>query len=198
VALDNDFATWTAYSNEYWPADYLVDRSGQIRAIHFGEGDYAGTEADIRALLGVSNRAASVADSTPTGAITPETYLGADRLDPERYAGSHIVTGRRAIFELAASVPPSSISYSGWWTLTGQYALAGSGARLELHFIARDVFIVLGGTGKVTTMLDGKPLGSIDVRSDRLYTVLRSNAMRNGLLDLRFSPGVQAYSFTFG
>jgi cytochrome c biogenesis protein CcdA/thiol-disulfide isomerase/thioredoxin len=198
VALDNDFATWTAYSNEYWPADYLVDRSGRIRAIHFGEGDYAGTEADIRALLGVSNRAASVADSTPTGAITPETYLGADRLDPERYAGSHIVTGRRAIFRLAASVPPSSISYSDWWTLTGQYALAGPSARLELHFRARDVYIVLGGKGRVTTMLDGKPNGTIEVRSDRLYTVLHSSQSRDGVLELSFSPGVRAYSFTFG
>src|SRR5271157_1550955 len=58
VAQDNEFATWSAYSNEYWPADYLIDATGHIRAEHFGEGDYDGTEADIRALLQQAGRSA--------------------------------------------------------------------------------------------------------------------------------------------
>ncbi|HEY5160155.1 MAG TPA: hypothetical protein VII83_03685, partial [Gaiellaceae bacterium] len=79
-----------------------------------------------------------------------------------------------------------------------QTALAGRGARLELNFHASDVYIVLGGKGRVTTLFDGRPLGSIKVTSDRLYTVYSSRVERNGLLQLRFTPGVQAYSFTFG
>lgn len=51
VALDNDFATWNAYANEYWPAHYLIDRAGNVVATHFGEGDYAQTEATIQKLL---------------------------------------------------------------------------------------------------------------------------------------------------
>src|SRR6266480_4582668 len=71
VALDNDFATWNAYGNEYWPADYLVDQAGHIRDVHFGEGDYDRTERDIRLLLrAVPNRALPketlMPDRTPT------------------------------------------------------------------------------------------------------------------------------------
>ena len=81
VALDNNYSTWTAYSNQYWPADYLVDKTGQIREVQLGEGNYIGTEADIRALLGLSGNFTPVADKTPTEETTPETYLGPDRLD---------------------------------------------------------------------------------------------------------------------
>ena len=95
-------------------------------------------------------------------------------------------------------MPQDSISYGGEWTLSGQTALAGSGARLELNYHAGDVYIVLGGKGRVTTLLDGKPLGSINVASSKLYTVYNSRVERNGLLELRFTPGVQAFSFTFG
>ncbi len=59
VALDNNYSTWTAYSNQYWPADYLVDRTGQIRSVHSGEGNYAATEAEIRSLLGIKTSAAA-------------------------------------------------------------------------------------------------------------------------------------------
>ena len=52
VAFDPSFATWNAYRNSYWPAFYFVDRSGQIRHTHFGEGDYAGSEQVLRELLG--------------------------------------------------------------------------------------------------------------------------------------------------
>ncbi|MGA9762030.1 MAG: cytochrome c biogenesis protein DipZ [Gaiellaceae bacterium] len=198
VALDNNFSTWSAYSNQFWPSDYLVDKTGQIRSVQFGEGNYAKTEAEIRALLGVKGRATSLADTTPTESTTPETYLGSDRLDRMLYAGSPLITGRPAHFTLAGSVPQNSISYGGEWTVHGQAALAGRDARLELNFHASDVYIVLGGKGHVTTLLDGKPLGSIDVSSSKLYTVYSSRVERNGLLELRFSPGVQAYSFTFG
>jgi cytochrome c biogenesis protein CcdA/thiol-disulfide isomerase/thioredoxin len=198
VALDNDFATWTAYSNQYWPADYLVDKKGEIRAAHFGEGDYAETESEIRALLGARTAAANAADRTPTEMMTPETYLGFDRLDHALYAGSPVVNEKSAEYVLPGNVPANSIAYGGRWTIRGQYALAGRDARLELRFQASDVYIVLGGKGRVTTTLDGKPLGAFAVGSDRLYTVLRSDKAKTGLLELRFSPGVRAYSFTFG
>ena len=51
VAQDNRYATWRAYDNQYWPAHYLVDRTGRIQYKHFGEGEYERTEAAIRTLL---------------------------------------------------------------------------------------------------------------------------------------------------
>ena len=198
VALDNAYATWNAYSNQYWPADYLVDKRGDVRAVHFGEGDYGGTERDIRELLGVSAGTAAVPNTTPTELMTPETYLGPQRLDRSRYVGSTVATGKAADYTLAASVPENAISYGGEWTLVGQIATAGLGAQLRLHFRAKDVYIVLGGRGRVTVELGGKRLTTLSVNADRLYTVFTSHASRDGLLQFAFTPGVRAYSFTFG
>jgi hypothetical protein len=72
------------------------------------------------------------------------------------------------------------------------------GAQLLLRFQAKDVYIVLGGKGRVTAQLGGRPLATIDVTADRLYTVLSSRSTRDGMLRLGFTPGVRAYSFTFG
>ena len=198
VALDNSYGTWTAYSNEYWPADYLVDKQGDVRAVSFGEGDYNTTANDIRELLGVKAMPKPVPNMTPTEQMTPETYLGPQRLDTSRYVGSPLVKGKAAEYTLASSVPASAISYGGEWTLAGQIATAGLGAQLRLHFEAKNVYIVLGGQGRVKVDLDGKPLTTLDVNADRLYTVLSSTATRDGTLQFSFTAGVRAYSFTFG
>ncbi|MGZ4384901.1 MAG: cytochrome c biogenesis protein DipZ, partial [Gaiellaceae bacterium] len=163
-----------------------------------GEGDYSGTERDIRTLLGVRAAAAARPNTTPIEAMTPETYLGPQRLERSRYVGSNLVTGKAAEYTLAASVPENAISYGGEWTLAGQIATAGLGARLRLHFRAKDVYIVLGGRGRVTVELDGKPLTTLAVNADRLYTAFTSRTSRDGLLQFSFTPGVRAYSFTFG
>ena len=84
------------------------------------------------------------------------------------------------------------------WKLGAQVVTPGPGAALRLHFHAEDVYIVLGGKGTVQKLIDGKPAGTINVDSYRLYTVLASHKLRDATLELRFSPGVRGYSFTFG
>ncbi len=114
VALDNDFATWTAYANEYWPAKYLIDRQGRVRYYHYGEGEYDETERLIRQYLGemVTGRAASVADRTPTGHATPESYLGWERLD--RFVGSIVVPNQVASYRFpVAGLGTSELAYAG-------------------------------------------------------------------------------------
>ena len=169
-----------------------------MRAVHFCEGDYSGTERDIRTLLGVRAVAAARPNTTPTEAMTPETYLGPQRLDRGRYVGSSLIPGKTKLYTAATVLPQDAISYGGEWTLAGQTATAGMGAQLLLRFQAKDVYIVLGGKGRVTARLDGKPLAPIAVTADRLYTVLSSPTRRDGVLRLGFTPGVRAYSFTFG
>ncbi len=198
VALDNDYGTWNAYNNEYWPADYLVDRTGKVRSVSYGEGDYGKTEEAIRDLLGADGSMTSVRNATPVGIATPETYLGPQRLDQSRYVGSKLIIGKPATYTLASSVPANAISYGGEWTLAGQTATAGLGAVLDLHFVASKVYIVLGGKGRATVSLDGKQLAPIDVNADRLYTVVAGPSTREGVLKFAFTPGVRAYSFTFG
>jgi cytochrome c biogenesis protein CcdA/thiol-disulfide isomerase/thioredoxin len=198
VALDNRYDTWNAWSNQYWPADYLVDPHGDIRAYSFGEGDYTQTEADIRRLLGLSGRTTDVANTTPTEPETPETYLGPERLDSARYVGTAPVRNHPVDYKLAASVPENDISFGGTWTLSGQTATAGRAAKLALHYHAKDVYIVLSGHGHLTVTRDGKQFRTIDVDSAKLYTALSSNTTTDGVLRFSVPPGIRAYSFTFG
>ena len=201
VALDNEYATWNAFENEYWPAKYLIDRKGHLRYYHFGEGEYDTTEAHIRTLLGESAEMLPVAnrlsDRTPRTAMTPETYLGYQRI--ERFAQTRIARDRFAEYEFPdRELGPSELAYAGRWLVDGEKIVAGLDARLRLSFIARRVFLVLGGQGKVRVLLDGKPVRVVRVDGSRLYTLLTLPELTNGLLELRFDPGVRGYAFTFG
>jgi cytochrome c biogenesis protein CcdA/thiol-disulfide isomerase/thioredoxin len=197
VVQDNDYKTWDNYANQYWPAEYLIDRTGRIRHTNFGEGDYGGTEEVIRQLLGATGaRAKTVANQTPTEIMTPESYLGYARL--QNYVGKTPVPDKEATYAFPASVPVNTLSYSGNWTVGSESIRSGANARLRLNFEARDVYLVLGGRGTVTATIDGKPAGAIRVNGQRLYTVRSSPDWKQALLELRFSPGIAAYSFTFG
>jgi thiol-disulfide isomerase/thioredoxin len=199
VALDDRYATWTAYRNEYWPAKYLIDRRGRIRYAHFGEGGYDVTEETIRLLLGERAGApasARLADPTPTGALTPESYLGSERL--ARYAGSPLRPGRVGSYSFPPRLGESQLAFAGELRLEPQRIVASKGARVRLRFHARDVFLVLGGKGTVHVLVDGKPERTVRVTQDRLYTLVRGGRIRDALLELRLSPGVAAYAFTFG
>jgi cytochrome c biogenesis protein CcdA/thiol-disulfide isomerase/thioredoxin len=197
VALDNDFATWTAYQNQYWPADYLVDRTGHIRDVHFGEGQYAKTEAEIRQLLATSlPPALDQPDLTPTELRTPESYLGYERIG--NYDGSPIRPSRPAQYRFRPALTKDSFAYAGTWTVEKERILAGPNARLRFNFLARSVHLVLTGRGNVRVKLNGRPLRTVHVTADRLYTLATQRAAREGLLELAFTPGLSAYAFTFG
>jgi thiol-disulfide isomerase/thioredoxin len=200
VAIDNAYKTWDAYQNGAWPTEYLVDRRGHIREIKEGEGNYDDTERTIRKLLGEPAKAqlASVADQTPQhAAMTPETYLGWERL--ERYSGSQLVPDRVVPYKFPRTVPPNTVAYDGLWKVERQRIVAADRARLRLGFLAQNVYLVLGGKGSLQVLVDGKPVRTIQVGGlSRLYTLLQYPKLREGELELRFTPGVTAYAFTFG
>ncbi len=201
IAIDNDYGTWNAWGNQYWPAEYLIDPKGHVREAHFGEGEYDKTEAAIRSLLpGVASRvpavATGIADTTPTGSLTPESYLGSARL--ARYAGSPLVPGTPHAYRLPSHLALNELAYGGQWTVEADRIVAGHGAQLRLAYLARKVYIVLGGKGTMTVLVDGKRSSSVRVAGDRLYTAVDGVQDGRHLLELRFSPGVTAYSFTFG
>ena len=101
VAQDNDYATWTAYGNQYWPSKYLIDARGRVRFVHFGEGAYAETERAIRSLLAeagngrLGGRAKASAETADPAVTTPESYLGASRA--ERFANGLILPGSQRV-----------------------------------------------------------------------------------------------------
>jgi cytochrome c biogenesis protein CcdA/thiol-disulfide isomerase/thioredoxin len=200
VAIDNDYGTWNAYRNQFWPAKYLIDRDGHIRFVHFGEGAYGETERVIRNLLAErSARAlvsAAIAEAMPTRAATPETYLGFERL--MGLANPAVAPDRDAAYKLPPTLAQNRLAYGGRWRVEAERAIAGRRARLQLRFRAKEVNLVLGGNGRVVVLLDGKPVRSVRVHGSRLYNLLRLPRVRTGLLELRVERGVAGYAFTFG
>jgi cytochrome c biogenesis protein CcdA/thiol-disulfide isomerase/thioredoxin len=203
VAMDNDFGTWNAYSNRYWPAKYLIDSRGHLRYAHFGEGAYDTTESHIRALLAERKddlpAPVQIADRTPQARYTPETYLGYERLSPEQFAGDSLAPDKPAAYRFPRrALAVNEFAYAGQMTVEEQRLVAGLGARLRLHFQAQVVHLVLGGQGPVEVFLDGRKQNTVQVDGSRLYTLLRLPRVQVAQLELRFAPGVSAYAFTFG
>jgi len=204
VALDPNMATWNNYYNEYWPAHYLIDKDGQLRSVHYGEGAYVQTENEVRTLLGM-RASATGTNADVINAMTPETYLGSNRA--ERYAGTgDIKPNVNATYEPPRdaqgniSLDSDDWSYGGEWNVGAEYAVAGTGAAIYLRFRASNVYIVAGPAGSdVGTIHVTTTDGTKDVTVDgyRLYT-LRTGATADELMTLDISPGVEVFSFTFG
>jgi cytochrome c biogenesis protein CcdA/thiol-disulfide isomerase/thioredoxin len=204
VAIDNNYATWNAYDNEDWPAEYLIDAQGDVRHIELGEGDYSLTEQFIRQLLrdahpGIALPAStSVPNKTPTGDINPETYVGFERLQ-YLLPSDNVAQNSPAVYQFPPSLPLGGFGLSGTWTDGPEEATAGEDAQLELAFQADDVYLVLGGTGTLDVSVDGTPSQTIEVAGiPKLYTLVHGASLTSGTLLLKASPGVKAYDFTFG
>ncbi|HEY1821581.1 MAG TPA: cytochrome c biogenesis protein DipZ [Trebonia sp.] len=204
VALDNGYATFDNYRNQYWPAEYLIDAQGNVRHISFGEGDYAQTEQLIRQLLTQANpsvslpAATSVANTTPTSSsLTPETYLNYNQI--QRYAGTPLAHDASASYQPPAALPLNDVSLDGTWTAGDNYFTAGRGAKLVLHYDAKDVYLVLAGDGTVTATANGGPATVIHVSgTPNQHQVLAGAGQGTGTLTVTLSPGMQAYDLTFG
>jgi cytochrome c biogenesis protein CcdA/thiol-disulfide isomerase/thioredoxin len=201
VALDNSLDTWNAYDNQSWPAAYLIDATGQIRDISIGEGDYSGEEQVIRQLLTTAHpgivlpKASDLPDTTPNDPNqTPETYLGAER--EQGYAGS--TTYASGPFTLPSSLPASSYGLSGPWTIGQESITAGKGAGIKLAFHASDVYLDVGGTGTLTVSTGGASKVIRVSGAPDIYTVATEQPANDGTVTIGLSPGLTAYSFTFG
>jgi cytochrome c biogenesis protein CcdA/thiol-disulfide isomerase/thioredoxin len=218
VVQDNEYGTWNAFGNQFWPAKYLVDATGQVRYSHFGEGDYEQTEAAIRALLADGGRRRLGAAARTRGRLlrpghgsTAETYLGASRAQSFSPTGPRRGTHDYAIAAPGA-LPRSVFSLGGRWAVDDDAARAVRGAALRARIVAKGVFLVLsskdGRPRRVHVSLDGKPVsaaragadvhgGTVIVRRQRLYHLVRLRGTQEHVLTLRIDPGVSGYAFTF-
>ncbi len=203
VAIDNHFATWNAFHNRFWPAEYLVDATGTVRHYNFGEGAYDTTEQLIRQLLSAAHpglvlpAATDVIDTrVPSFTQTAETYLGYRYT--QRISGPVPVRDRTRTYRFPAVLDPDTFALAGTWRAGAQSLTAGADARLELSFQAGTVFVVLGGSGTVTTVVDGVTTTVQVSGPPTLYTVARGDPDRRSTLVLTAAAGVQAYDITFG
>lgn len=217
VAQDNDYRTWLAYDNHYWPAKYLVDKDGNVRYIHFGEGNYEETERAIQQLLqeagsDVSTDTLDIKEATVRGVQTPETYMGSERLD--RLVSPEKITGQKQQFTNPQSIPEHSFAFEGEWIVQKQDAVAGKNAAVEFNFYAEKVFLVITPKKegeKMKVSLDGKPIGmevsgpdvvnsTVVLDKPRLYELVDTKGKKgNHLLRLEFdTQGTAIFAFTFG
>ena len=225
VAMDNDFAVWRAFKNQYWPAHYFIDAQGRIRHHHFGEGDYDGSERVIQQLLKEAGAADVASDLVQVqGAeaaadmaqlASPETYVGYARAENFRSPGGF---ARDAVKTYGpAALRLNDWSLTGPWRVTREHAaLTAPGGRLAFRFKARDLHLVMGpGQGdagvRFRVRIDGAAPGS-DAGSDidaqgqgridrqRLYQLVRqAGPVRERTFEIEFlDPGAQVFAFTFG
>jgi cytochrome c biogenesis protein CcdA/thiol-disulfide isomerase/thioredoxin len=214
VVQDNDLATWSAYGNQYWPAEYFVDARGRVRYTHFGEGEYEEKERVIRELLaeagnGPGRSKTQVSAIEPSATVTtPETYLGAARA--ERFVNPMLSPGLHD-FGDPPSPPADEFAYRGRWRISLEAATAAGGS-LDLSFGARRVYLVLGSPGRprrMRVLLDGHPIppglagadvhdGVVTVTAQRLYDLADLPRVEHRTLRLVPEAGISGYAFTFG
>lgn len=215
VALDSNFVTWQNYHNSYWPAHYLIDKNGKVVYEHFGEGEYATTENNIRFLLGMgeTNAPSNFGEESAYGVESPETYFGYDRM--EHYASPEVISyNKSAHYSFPNKLSLNQWALQGDWSVEGQRIISSqANAALKFHFGARKVFVVMGSASgfsiPVKILLNGNDVVSaggkdvenstITVNKNRLYEAIVLPRSASGTIELiALAPGLEIYTFTFG
>ena len=228
IAIDNDYAIWRAFNNQYWPALYFVDGRGKVREHHFGEGEYDRSETIIQRLLAENGSASAGERAVPLEVSkveaaadwdnlrSPENYVGYDRTDRLSSPGGGELDRRRRY------AAPSRLALNQWalvgeWTMGRQATVLNTaGGRIAYRFHARDLHLVMGPSRQGSPVrfrvsIDGQPPGAAHgldadeggngtVVYPRLYQLLRQP---KPIVDRQFEiefldPGVEALAFTFG
>jgi thiol-disulfide isomerase/thioredoxin len=228
VALDGDYAVWTAFDNHYWPALYFADAEGNIRHHHFGEGEYAQSEMIIQQLLaeaGADGFGMEMVSVGPRGVEAPADW--ANLRSPENYTGYERTEnfaspggarpGQAHLYTAPAQLRLNQWALSGDWTMGEQAAtLNAPDGQITCRFHARDLNLVMGPAAAQTSvrfrvLIDGQPPGTaqgadVDAQGhaaasqQRLYQLIRQpGAVTAGTVEITFpDAGVQAFAFTFG
>ena len=224
IAIDANGATWNAYSNQYWPEDYLIDKSGNIRLVQIGEGDYASTEASIRGLLqdaGYTPTSGSVAGSVNATSVnfagigTPELYVGYGTVRIPIGNSQGFTADKIVNYTIGGPLENSTVYFSGpWYNVEDGMIAAGNDSKVYLVYDAKVVNIVAQGNSSViSAQLDGKNLTAeyrgadftlrqgaayATVTMARLYNVVDGPSYGWHELVITASPGFKLYTFTFG
>ena len=200
VALDNDYKTWSAFQNQFWPAQYLIDKNGEIVYTHFGEGNYPQTELAIRSVLGLEGEFTPPLATETNQAQTPEIYLGTLRL--KNFGGSEKPDNGEQIFAFPKKLAKNSFALEGRWRFDPEAAAHTQGyGRIRLNFNAAKVYMVAQSAEPITLKIyvDGKLQKGVTVSESNLYPLYEAAAGGNHTMEIEFpKSGVQVFTFTFG
>lgn len=225
VVQDNEFKTWLAYDNHYWPAKYIIDKNCFIRYTHFGEGQYEETEKVIRQLLAEGKasstmpeeKSASVqADNVDFRKIeTRETYIGYEREEAQGNKEA-IIADKEQTFKEPAQIETDMFYLVGKWVVGPDSAkLSVKSGKIIINYKASQANLVMNGNGKTIkakVLLDGKLIapgirgadvaadGTVTIKDAKLYSLVDTkDQYERHTLTLEFSDsGVEAFAFTFG
>lgn len=213
VVLDNDYGTWTAYQNRYWPRKYIIDINGRIVYDHIGEGAYDETEVKIQELL--KERAEKLGDATaiegdmtkPLNVIvasgkaqSPEVYFGAFR-------NEFLENGTRGEIGVQTLKAPGEtklnrLYLSGDWNIQKEFSESTkAGGAIIFRFIAKNVYMVASSETPVDVVVyqDGKVVRTVTVQADDLYSLIDNAEAGEHELRLEIKgAGLKAFTFTFG
>jgi cytochrome c biogenesis protein CcdA/thiol-disulfide isomerase/thioredoxin len=225
VVQDNDYGTWNAYGNEYWPADYLIDATGEVRHTQFGEGDYEKEEAAVRTLLYEKGVRHLPAPTTAKAIIpsqhleTSETYLNAQR---DQGFIESIRSGTHSYHAAVNNIALDQWGLNGDWTAQtpanqnneGSITPSAASASITGGIQAKDVYLVMTSDGNTPrrgrVLLNGKPLpaaeagssvtrgGYFTVTRETVYNLVNLSQDAQFSLTVELPKGVHAYDFTFG
>jgi cytochrome c biogenesis protein CcdA/thiol-disulfide isomerase/thioredoxin len=213
VALDNNDDTWNAFQNDSWPADYLIDKNGDIRYVSLGEGDYNKTEQAIQELLGVSQPLTTPTSNVPISQNqTPETYFGTNRQQNYVGADATALSDGTSQFTAATNLAENDWTLNGTWQINPEYITSeSSSSTLTFHTVSKDVYVVAGGpSGQNLSMTVGLPSqdagsygsdapgGVVAVNGSRLYHIVSLKKFGDTTVTLSVPPGASLYTFTFG
>jgi len=204
VAQDNNYQTWRAYHNQYWPAKYLIDRNGNIVYTHFGEGDYKETESAIQTLLGMkaSETVSEKIPETGVGPVgSPEMYFGSSRLanlTPDQEFSTSVKQ-----FSFPKSIALHNFALEGKWQFDQEkITLSSNTGKIKLHFSAAKVFMVASqptGEAILKVRIDGKIKKEVEVTTSTLYTLFDSSEYGDKTIEIEIiGAGFEAFTFTFG
>lgn len=224
VVLDNDYSTWRAYKNNYWPRKYLIDIDGYIVYDHIGEGGYEETEQEIvtalneraerlglpRVKMEMSNISSDLISRG--GQRTPEIYLGSKRLEVLASTGV-CEPGDVCLFNVPETLPMHHFALDGHWSIQPEFTRLKEGqGKVLLNFTAHDVHVVAGSEEPIVgrVYLDGEPIrqhvagrdvknGMVTIHEEDLYNLIRLKEGGEHVLEIHFDePGVEVFTFTFG
>lgn len=200
VAQDNDYKTWTAYKNQFWPAHYLIDKDGNIVYTHFGEGAYDTTEKAIRTLLGIEGEYQAPPSAEANQAGTPEIYFGLAR--QKDFASNEQATSNEQIYTYPKKLGDNKFALEGSWKFNQETAIHTSGfGRIKLNFNAAKVFMVAQSENPTTirVYVDGTLIKGVVVSSSDLYQLYDSMSGGKHTMEIEVpDAGFQAFTFTFG